>query len=213
MSRDQTGRNTEEATRIEATHPGEGEDILNKENGRLLGIAVTRAFGDHRWKWSLDLIKRTQELYFGPAPRPKYLTPPYMTAEAVVESTKINTGGKGDFLIMASDGLWDHISSEHAVEAVSSWIAERPGTIKSNTAKAASASSASYTLKDGFAEWKVEPQDFVVEDENAATHLVKNAFGGARRDLFLTVMTSYPPVSRNVRDDVTVHVIFFGETS
>jgi pyruvate dehydrogenase phosphatase len=41
-------------------------------------------------------------------------------------------------------------------------------------------------------------------------HLIKNAFGGSRRSLFESVMTIQPPLSRNVRDDVTVTVIFFG---
>jgi pyruvate dehydrogenase phosphatase len=58
--------------------------------------------------------------------------------------------------------------------------------------------------------WKSEPKHFVVEDENCGVHLVKNALGGRRRDLFAGVMSVQPPYSRNIRDDITVNVIFFG---
>jgi pyruvate dehydrogenase phosphatase len=58
--------------------------------------------------------------------------------------------------------------------------------------------------------WKVEPKHFVVEDENCGVHLAQNALGGKRRDLFAGVMSVQPPYSRNVRDDITVNVIFFG---
>lgn len=49
-----------------------------------------------------------------------------------------------------------------------------------------------------------------MEDENAATHLVKNAFGGKQRQLFTGVLTVEAPISKTMRDDVTVQVIFFG---
>ncbi|KAI7698566.1 hypothetical protein KC353_g16909, partial [Hortaea werneckii] len=58
--------------------------------------------------------------------------------------------------------------------------------------------------------WRVSPKHFVNEDENCGIHLVKNALGGKRRDLFCGVMSLQPPLSRKVRDDITVHVIFFG---
>ena len=32
---------------------------------------------------------------------------------------------KSDFMIMASDGLWDRISSEHAVELIERWLEAR----------------------------------------------------------------------------------------
>lgn len=222
MSSDQTGFNEEEVKRISAAHPGEQDDILDAKSGRLLGIAVTRAFGDHRWKWTDDMIRLAQEKYFGSAPRPKSKTPPYMTAEPVIQETKIvrnvkgttTTGQVGDFLIMASDGLWDHISNEDAVKCVEKWLQTRTkdgipilGQVKDTT----KTTEPDFELENGnFATWKVTPEQFVCEEENAATHLVKNAFGGSKRRLFRTVMSAYYPLSRNVRDDITVNVIFFG---
>ena len=46
LSVDQTGQNEQEVARLQAEHPGEA-DMVKK--GRVLGLAVTRAFGDLRW--------------------------------------------------------------------------------------------------------------------------------------------------------------------
>ncbi|OAL54165.1 protein serine/threonine phosphatase 2C [Pyrenochaeta sp. DS3sAY3a] len=132
LSVDQTGFNPKEVERLAAEHPGE-PDIIDPSSGRLLGIAVTRAFGDHRWKWDNEIIKAAQYKFFGSSPRPGNKTPPYMTAEPEVTETDIvsvdvtdpRASGKSDFMIMASDGLWDRISSEHAVECVQRWLEAR----------------------------------------------------------------------------------------
>jgi len=47
LSIDQTGYNEDEVSRIRKEHPGEPDVI---KDGRLLGLAVTRAFGDGIWK-------------------------------------------------------------------------------------------------------------------------------------------------------------------
>ena len=47
LSIDQNGYNEDEIARIRAEHPGEPDVI---KDGRLLGLAVTRAFGDGIWK-------------------------------------------------------------------------------------------------------------------------------------------------------------------
>lgn len=83
--------------------------------------------------------------------------------------------------------------------------------------------------KEKVLKWRVSPKHFVVEDENCGVHLskhlrsfqtqymcanvllVKNALGGKRRNLFCGVMSVQPPLSRDVRDDITVHVVFFGQ--
>jgi pyruvate dehydrogenase phosphatase len=48
-------------------------------------------------------------------------TPPYLTAEPVVTSTKIDPRNPS-FLIMATDGLWDMLSSQQAVDVVGKWL-------------------------------------------------------------------------------------------
>lgn len=48
------------------------------------------------------------------------MTPPYLTAEPVVTTTNIER--KGEFMIIATDGLWDCMSNEQAVKLVEMWL-------------------------------------------------------------------------------------------
>ncbi|KAK6439092.1 hypothetical protein LTR95_004706 [Oleoguttula sp. CCFEE 5521] len=262
MSEDHTGFNQKEVERLAAAHPG--EDVIDPKTGRIFGLAVTRAFGDSRWKWSQELTAKAHELFWGPAPRPNNVvkTAPYLTAEPEIQEVRVQTGAHPDFLIMASDGLWDNMSNDDAVACVQLWLehnkpldivrrlktdmeelkngpaitAKKAGTASGNAKSRLpfSFSSHSSPSTDGLEppsmpdstpdadpdtyydpdqralKWRVSPKHFIVEDDNAGVHLIKNAFGGSRRRLFESVMTVQPPLSRDVRDDVTVHVIFFG---
>ncbi|KAK3673281.1 hypothetical protein LTR78_006826 [Recurvomyces mirabilis] len=253
MSIDQTGFNQDEVKRINADHPD--EEVIDHKTGRIHGLAVSRAFGDARWKWPQDISRRAHELFWGPNPRPdaKILTPPYLTAEPEIMETKVRTGDKPDFLIMASDGLWDQMSNDDAVICVQMWLDKnKPTDFATKAAEAAKGAAINpfrgsapaqataslpglfenrrpgftsptdldagsedeevyYDADERTLKWKVSPKHFVVEDENCGIHLIKNALGGRRRDLFMGVMSVQPPLSRNVRDDITVHVIFFGQ--
>ncbi|KAH8816591.1 phosphatase 2C-like domain-containing protein [Xylogone sp. PMI_703] len=203
LSTDQTGFNEEELARVRAAHPGE-KDVIDTKTGRILGLAITRAFGDALWKWPLDVIKECQDNFCFRPTRPGYKTPPYLTAEPVVTTTEIQE--TGEFLIIASDGLWEHMSSEQAVKLVEMWISARKnGTI----GKGLSQSSISVSAKGLKDESKVKDENFVVEDENVATHLVRNTLGGGDHDTLLGITSVPPPLSRYVRDDITVQVVFF----
>jgi pyruvate dehydrogenase phosphatase len=238
MSTDHTGFNPDEVERLRREHPG--EEVIDEKTGRIFGLAVTRAFGDARWKWTEELTRKAHELYFGHAPRPNGVvkTPPYLTAEPEIKETKIQTGDHPDFLIMASDGLWDLMSNQDAVTCVQMWLEKNKPTdfidkYKDDDADAKRASREAvqqehllriqtadrtpdkdpdtyYDENEKCLKWRVSPKHFVVEDEHVGVHLIKNALGGNRRRLFEAVMTIQPPLSRNVRDDITVHVIFFG---
>ncbi|EHK19409.1 uncharacterized protein TRIVIDRAFT_181584 [Trichoderma virens Gv29-8] len=205
LSKDQTGFNEEEVKRLNAEHPGEGGDILSPETGRLMGIAITRGFGDHRWKWTNEFIKHLQSNFYGSAPRPKSKTPPYMTAAPEVTTKKVESS---DFVILASDGLWDVMSNDDAVTCVSRWLAARR---KGKPESVEDTKFTSYAIDDeGFPSYKATPEFFAIEDlDNAAVCLVKNALGGRRRGLFCGAMTVTTPTSRYMRDDITVQVIFF----
>lgn len=234
MSTDQTGFNPDEVARLNEEHPD--EQPVDPKTGRVLGIAVSRAFGDARWKWPNEVTRRAHELFCGPAPRPNDVvkTPPYLTAEPEVTETKIERGAHPDFLIMASDGLWDQISSEDAVACVQMWLeknkpsdfleklnensitglsdkilSEKP-TFSSISDLSGEDDDCYYDPEECCFRWKVSPKHFINEDENCGIHLVKNALGGKRRDLFTGLMSVQPPLSRYVRDDISVHVVFFG---
>ncbi|KAF2259808.1 protein serine/threonine phosphatase 2C [Lojkania enalia] len=225
LSKDQTGFNQDEVKRIMAEHPEE-PDIIDPKTGRLLGIAVTRAFGDHRWKWDNDLVTKVKYKFFGPEPRLGNKTPPYMTAEPVITEADIQRGDRGekaDFMIVASDGLWDRMSSEHAVECVNRWLEARArgnGSIKSDPlyTPPPPISEQPYQLDPGVEfepekgrhpRWRAEPNYFAIEDENAAVCLIRNALGGTRRQLFHGLMVTASPFRRSIFDDTTVLVVFF----
>lgn len=204
LSVDQTGYNREEAARIQKEHPDEPDAV---KNGRVLGLAVTRAFGDALWKWSRDVQEEAQKRFFGRRPLEGSLTPPYLTAEPVVTTTKIQPE-KGDFVIMASDGLWDNLSSAQAVDLVGQWLKTHDVTnvpkhleydrdamrIHREQERKEPDEKISYTTRS-----QSSPAHFVIKDSNAATHLVRNALGGGDEDMLCGVLTAQFPLSRSIR--------------
>lgn len=136
-----------------------------------------------------------------------------MTAEPVVTTTEVVVSGKQpSFMIMASDGLWDHVSSEQAVRLVELWMdAKKTGTIGSQVGREENLETE--LAWRGNHERKVKEEEFVVLDENCATHLVRNALGGGDDDELCGVVGAQPPLSRYARDDITVQVVFFGEST
>lgn len=85
-----------------------------------------RAFGDVRFKWSLELQQSilaslqcgvdldSLKLYqYTP---PNYLTPPYLDAAPEITYHKLRP--QDLFLILGTDGLWDELGDEEAVRLV-----------------------------------------------------------------------------------------------
>ncbi|KAF5349547.1 hypothetical protein D9756_008860 [Leucocoprinus leucothites] len=56
--------------------------------------------------------------------------------------------------------------------------------------------------------WRI-PKRFVLVDKNAAQHLVRNALGGADKDLTETLLTMQLPRAGRYWNDVSVQVVFF----
>ncbi|TQV93697.1 pyruvate dehydrogenase [Cordyceps javanica] len=209
LSVDQTGFNEDEVRRLDAAHPGEKDAILDPKTGRLMGLAVTRAFGDHRWKYPRELVARVERRFAGYAPRKPALTPPYLTARPEVTTRRV---AADDFVIMASDGLWDVISNDDAVACVSQWLAERKrgGSPSSPRHRHRDAKANWIYDDDGWPSYKSTPEYFTLEDtDNAAVCLLRNALGGTRGSIVQGLATAAPPLSRSVRDDITIQVIFF----
>ncbi|KAK4862030.1 hypothetical protein LT330_003168 [Penicillium expansum] len=207
LSVDQTGSNEEETARISKEHPGE-ENIA--KGGRVLGLMVSRAFGDSLWKWPLDFQMEIKRNFNGPAPlTPRYdvRTPPYLTAEPVVTSTKIDPN-KPSFLIMATDGLWDYLSSEQGVELVGKWL-EPQGTEKKKNKLEPKDGEFDFGRFWKDVNWKFEEERTTTQDDNAAVHLMRNSLGGNYHELIAGRLAFGPPFSRRIRDDITVQVVFF----
>ncbi|KAI4847669.1 putative pyruvate dehydrogenase [Aureobasidium sp. EXF-8845] len=207
LSVDQTGSNPDEVARINQEHPGE-EDIA--KNGRIHGIMVSRAFGDGRWKWPLELQKEFQQRFGGQAPlTPKYniQTPPYITAEPVVTTTFIDPT-KPSFLILATDGLWDSLSNQQAVDLVGTWLEPRANESSNNKPKPTYAPFDFGQLDKGVNS-KFEEERATYEDQNVAVHLMRNSLGGNHEELIAGRLAASNPFSRDLRDDITVQVAFF----
>jgi pyruvate dehydrogenase phosphatase len=206
LSVDQTGSNEEEIARLSKEHPGE-ENIAKK--GRVLGIMVSRAFGDGRWKWPVEFQQDVKQRFGGPTPltsRYDIRTPPYLTAEPVVVSTKINPQ-RPSFLILATDGMWDNVSSQQAVDLVGRWLEARAG-------KAINKPEPTYQPFDlgqfeNGTEYKFVEERTTTQDKNAAVHLVRNSLGGNHHEMLAGRLAFNNPFSREIRDDVTVQVVFF----
>ncbi|ETN46633.1 uncharacterized protein HMPREF1541_00819 [Cyphellophora europaea CBS 101466] len=122
LSEDQTGSNPNEEARMRAEHPGEARVI---HAGRVLGnLEPTRAFGDAFYKWSRETQDKIKQHFFGRTPHPLLKTPPYVTAEPVVTTTNIEPS-KGDFVVLATDGLWEMLTNEEVVGLVGQWVEQQ----------------------------------------------------------------------------------------
>jgi pyruvate dehydrogenase phosphatase len=219
LSVDQTGSNPDEEARMRKLHPGEDGVI---RNGRVLGgLEPSRAFGDATYKWTREVSEKLKRSFFGRTPSPNLRTPPYVTAEPVITTTKIEPD-KGDFLVMATDGLWEMLTNEEVVGLVGQWIekqsSDTKGNMGSSWVKMFSNEKKGLPVehvkgnerrgRDGQKQpirqqqWGVkggENERFVVEDKNVATHLVRNALGGKDRDMVCALLTLPAPYSRRYR--------------
>ena len=199
LSADQNLDNESEASRLREEHLNEPDMI---EDNTVLGMYITRAFGNGRWKYRNEIQKLMKDNYFARSPRAASLTPPYLTAKPVVSMTEVQPGK--DFMILASDGLWNRMNSEQAVLLVGKWLDKKA---KPETAAGEASKKSAYVQKIGsdvplrsqMTSWEVHAESIVVVDDNAATHLARNALGGADEELFRGMLTFRAPFSRNLR--------------
>ncbi|KAG2734164.1 hypothetical protein G9P44_002170 [Scheffersomyces stipitis] len=220
LSIDQTGSNPTEVARIISEHPDESKVI---RNGRVLGsLEPTRAFGDCRYKLPASIQERIYKQFFGKRLPNHLQSPPYVTAEPVITTTKINPENN-DFLVMASDGLYEMLTNEEIVGLVVKWM-EKEKVIKpqksfwnvfgSNENKLPEVSDVTNdkSSKKPIRKTKGSNGAFLLEDRNVSTHLIRNALSNGGSKEQTTMLISIPnPVSRRYRDDLTVTVVFFGE--
>jgi pyruvate dehydrogenase phosphatase len=222
LSEDQTGRNPSELARVRAEHPP-AEAPYVVQRGRILGgLEPSRAFGDARYKWPRELQELLARAFLGdkPARAPPALlkTPPYVTAQPVVTHRALHARPAPDvvrstprFLVLATDGLWDCLSSADVGALVAGHLSGVRGAVP--TAKLAARvplalGSAGISGKDSAA--REPPTDtWAFEDEDLGAHLIRNAFGGADEPALRRLLSIPSAHSRNFRDDVTVTVVVF----
>jgi pyruvate dehydrogenase phosphatase len=178
--------------------------------------SLTRAFGLAAYKWSCEIQERVHREYLGDPPTPSIKINSYLTAEPEITTIEVKPG---DFLIMASAGIWNSLTSEEAVGLVGMWLdrgmyqpAERYYMQTATATQHAFTPSSpqiihprdlpvSLGAKDEtvmYRRWGVEKR-FVCVDINAAGHLARNALGGADGDLTDALLSVEPPRSRKLR--------------
>ncbi|KAK3989100.1 phosphatase 2C-like domain-containing protein [Cladorrhinum sp. PSN332] len=202
--------NQSEIDRLNAQHPDEPNMI---KNGRVLGMMVSRAFGDSQWKWSLEKQEELMKKYHGLPPFQKeaeYISPPYLIADPVITSTRLGKGKKA-ILVMASDGLWYWTKNNgQVIDAVTAWVdGQGQGEGKNKDEKNYQTGFDFSEFRKRKVDYRMDEKRMAVRDGNAAVHLVRNSLGGDHDELLAGRVAYEPPFARRVRDDVTVQVVFF----
>ncbi|KAK1228436.1 hypothetical protein PQX77_008499 [Marasmius sp. AFHP31] len=220
LSEDQTGRNPNEAQRIISEHPKEeAEDVIRR--GRILGgLEPSRAFGDARYKWPAEIQEILNQVFMAgnnmPLRKPPITlkTPPYVTAKPVVTHRKLFSQHSGDsplqFLVIATDGLWDALSSEEVVSLVGGFLSGLKGNISKRDLPALVPTVTGNAGIDGKEKRpKEEDGTWAFVDNNVSAHLIRNALGGGDEFSLRRMMSIPAPYSRRYRDDITVTVIWW----
>lgn len=116
LTRDHNCRDKRERKKLEEEHPDETDVVVCRKpdacyiKGKL---QPTRSFGDFYLKYSEFMRSPSQHSSAGKYISPPY-TPPYISATPEISVTRLRPG-VDDFLILATDGLWDFVSSQEAV--------------------------------------------------------------------------------------------------
>lgn len=216
LSKDHNSQNQAEVERIKAQHPTSERDTVITDD-RLLGVLMPlRAFGDVRFKWSLELQQSIlaslesggdlDSLNLYQYIPPNYLTPPYLNVAPEITYHKLRPQDR--FLILGSDGLWDELGNEEAVRLV--------GEHLSGIHIQAPVSPSEKQMKLGqMLELllKRRARASPALDSSAATHLIRHALGtGEYGDLCqerLASMLALPEdLARMYRDDITATVVY-----
>lgn len=217
LSEDCTGATPSEVARIKAQFPDEPDVV---QGGRVWGLQPSRTFGDGMWKWTAAL-KKNLRYHFNGLSLPshtrykKYKDGPYVTAEPLVTTTQIPDpkDGQPSFLILATDGLWDTMSSEQAVDLVGKWYDRQQQQKKGQSAVTEEPEKQAKDFGPTILGWKqqckYEDRKATFRDDNAAVHLMRNGLGGADEEMVRGALAFRYPNSRDIRDDITVQVVFF----
>jgi pyruvate dehydrogenase phosphatase len=144
-------------------------------------------------------------------------TPPYVTATPVVTHFKMSLptptaklSQSMRFVVLATDGLWDELTSHEVVALVGGFLAGTRGNISSDSlSKIVPVSDGSLGV-DGKEKRKQRRDDtWTFVDDNVSTHLIRNAFGGGNETKLRQMISIPAPYSRRYRDDITVTVIWW----
>ncbi|WVW84565.1 hypothetical protein I302_106599 [Kwoniella bestiolae CBS 10118] len=227
LSQDQECGNPDEVERLKANHFDQENVVLDEGfTPRLLGnMQPSRAFGDDGLKLTKsekESIELAGQVKFVADESPftkktvPYIDPPYMDAEPeiVIRKLRENQDEKLKFLVIATDGLWDKISSEEAILLLSAHYTHpkhapipktklpslfpqfEPDTLRPRSYPAEDLPGTTADNSKGC---------WLFEDDNAATHLVRNGLDGdGDKKVQEMILSLSGNGTRSVRDDTSV---------
>lgn len=146
-------------------------------------------------------------------------TPPYVTATPVVTHRKFSFDSSDTpkrlgprFVVLATDGLWDKLSSEEVVALVGGHLKGLRGAVpKAQLQTLIPTSSGSQTVEGKDKIRRNAEGSWFFGDENLSVHLIQNAFGGGDVFALRKLMSIPSPFARRYRDDTTVSVVWWNE--
>lgn len=225
LTRDhQIDTNSLERERLLREHPDE-EDIIrkNRVKGRL---QPTRGFGDGFYKrkefFSARSVSRQYSTW----------TPPYTTVEPDI--TQYTLGSNDEFMVMATDGLFQDLNSQQVVDYVGEWLSLRSSSSSGSVSGAASKSPASTGSGGGLSSfWPLSSftsssssapsSSSLTFTTNASSYLIEAALKHASEHAIgrrskpaenLSWIMQLPvEMKRNVHDDVSVIVVLFDHSN
>lgn len=155
-------------------------------------------------------------------PPASFRTPPYVTSMPVVTHRKLsflplsdNPSSKPSstlkFIVLATDGLWDQLSSQEVVALVGGHLAGLKGNIPKSSISDIVPTSVGSPTVEGKDKKRTKKEEGVwaFVDENVSSHLIRNAFGGGDDAKLRKILSIPAPFARSYRDDVTVTVVWW----
>ncbi|KAF8061813.1 phosphatase 2C-like domain-containing protein [Lyophyllum atratum] len=208
LTAEQACSNPTEAARLDCQHPDESSFPQTPVCG------LSRAFGLATCKWSHEVQERLHREFLGGPPLPNAKPHPYLTAEPEITTIEVEPG---DFLVMASQGLWNSLTNEEVVGLVGLWL-DRGIAIDSDTSSLpvdvihpgdlpVSLGTDNTVM---YSRWRAEKK-FLCVDNHAAGHLARNALGGADVSLTAALLAMEPPRAQKFREGINMTVIFFDD--
>ncbi|KAG6816733.1 hypothetical protein H0H87_003430 [Tephrocybe sp. NHM501043] len=199
----------------DSTQPTYSVHVLSEDHTIDAAPGLSRAFGLGPYKWTQDLQERLHQDFMGDPPlSPSMLK---LTAEPTVTTMDVRPG---DFMVLGTHGLWNSLTSEEVVGLVGLWINRDMSSLAPDAPPPIGDSIMPSDLpsplkKDDtvtYKRWGREKR-FTCVDNNAAQHLSRNALGGADVHWTAQLLATHPPRAQNLRDDITVTVVFFDDHS
>ncbi|KAJ3323748.1 [Pyruvate dehydrogenase [acetyl-transferring]]-phosphatase 1, mitochondrial [Blyttiomyces sp. JEL0837] len=237
LSTDHQAGTPSELARLRKEHPGEEKTVAFQHSGErgvyrvLGGLMPSRAFGDSKYKWPVSLSKKVDSInknWERQVPTLKNcLTPPYITASPEVTHRVLEPSD--EFVILASDGLYERLTSQQAVDAVGSLLSTQfSSPSKSNqnsevsptwppwsSTNDAAESQTPLSRAEATVDTHILKTDNLLNphpDGNLAVSLLRAAFlspNVRRLDAKLLMCMRPGGEARGFRDDITILVLVF----